>query len=122
MPKKITAFDLPDGWKKEILSLYEGGASDTIIKKHIIKMRGKFSNHLWNVWLRDEREFAETIETGRVLSQAWWEEKGRDLEAKGFNTTLWYKNMQNRFGWSDDKKDTQPIKVELKVDFVKPRE
>lgn len=121
MAKKNTTLDLPDGWKEEILSMYENGASDTIVKKHIIKLRGKFSNHLWNTWLRENTEFAETVETGRVLSQAWWEERGKDLEAKGFNTTLWYKNMQNRFGWSDDKKDSTPIKVELKVDFVKPK-
>lgn len=121
MARKLNTFDLPPGWEKDILKLYENGASDTIVKKHIIKIRGKFSNTLWNNWLRESREFIEVIETGRVLSQAWWEEKGKDLEGKGFNTTLWYKNMQNRFGWSDDKKDSNPIKVELKVDFVKPR-
>lgn len=123
MPRKINHLDLPDGWQLEILSLYEEGASDTIVKKHIYKMRGnKFSNHLWNAWLRDSAEFAEVIETGRVLSQAWWEEKGKAVGDRSFNSVLWYMNMKNRFGWSDDKKESQPIKVELKVDFVKPKE
>jgi hypothetical protein len=122
MPRKINHLDLPDGWQKQILDLYENGASDTVIKKHIIKLRGKFSNHLWSAWLRDEKEFAETIETGRVLAQAWWEERGKDFDQRGFNSTLWYMNMKNRFGWADDKKDSTPIKVELKVDFVKPKE
>jgi hypothetical protein len=121
MPKKNTAVDLPDGWRESILNIYRQGASDTLVKTWIIDVRGKFSNHLWNTWLRESTEFLETVETGRVLSQAWWEEKGKQIDSKAFNSSLWHINMKNRFGWTDDKRDSNPIKVELKVDFVKPK-
>jgi hypothetical protein len=121
MAKKNTEVDLPEGWRESILNIYRQGASDTLVKTWIIDVRGKFSNHLWNAWLRDSTEFLETIETGRVLSQAWWETKGAQIDSKGFNSSLWHINMKNRFGWTDDKKDSTPIKVELKVDFVKPK-
>lgn len=121
MPRKINHIDLPQGWQKEILDIYESGGYDPQVKKHIIKLRGKFSNHLWLKWLRESADFLEVIETGRVLSEAWWSEKGREIDSKTMNTRLYELNMKNRFGWSEDKKDTSPIKVELKVDFVKPK-
>lgn len=122
MARKINHIDLPEGWEQQILEIYENGGYDAQVKKHIIKLRGKFSNHLWSKWMRESREFLEVIETGRVLSEAWWDERGRQIDSKGFNSSLWLMNMKNKFGWSDDKKDTSPVKVELKVDFVKPRE
>jgi len=121
MAKKYTPVDLPDGWEAAILALYDEGASDIVIKKWIYKARGRFSNHIWEAWLRDDQTFIEVIETGRVLSQAWWETQGARLDNKAFNSTLWNINMKSRFGWTGEQKDVAPIKVELKIDFVKPK-
>jgi hypothetical protein len=121
-PKKLSNFDLPDGWQKKITEAYDSGASDTEIMAIVSKMRGGFSKTLWNAWLRDHPEFVEVIENGRVLSQAWWEKKGKSVSDRTFNSVLWYMNMKNRFGWSDEKgKDTQPVKIEMKIEMVDPK-
>lgn len=100
--RPLERFDLPEGWQHEVISLYEEGASDVEIKAHIYRIRGSFSNDLWDRWKRDEEEFSETIKAGKILSEAWWAGKGRkNLDNKEFNFTGWYMNMKNRFGWSD---------------------
>lgn len=114
-PKDI--FDLPEGWKENILSEYEDGASDAEIKTMIRKWRGSFSNDLWNRWLLEECEFSETIITGRLLSESWWTKQGRiNLHSKEtFLPNLWFMNMKNRFGWADktESKNEDTIKGEL---------
>lgn len=93
---------LPDGWYKHILSEYEEGASDEEIKAIIYRWRGKFSNDLWDRWVKEELEFSETIKTGKILAAAWWYKNGRkNLINKEFNYTGWYMQMKNRFGWKD---------------------
>jgi len=53
-------------------------------------------------WTKEYDEFSDTIKEGELLSEAWWQRKGREnIENKGFNSTLWYMNMKNRFGWRD---------------------
>lgn len=93
---------LPEGWYNEVLTEYEQGASDEEVKALIYKWRGRFSNDLWDRWMKDEEEFSETIKTGKMLAAAWWSKNGRvNLKNKEFNYVGWYMQMKNRFGWKD---------------------
>lgn len=103
-PKK-TPGQLPADWREAVLELYHQGGSDKEVKALILIWMGRFSNDLWDRWLKEEEDFSETIKRGRILSEAWWEFKGRsNLNNKEFNATLWYMNMKNRFGWADSQK------------------
>lgn len=51
-------------------------------------------------------EFSKAVKRGRELSQAWWEQKGREATfggVDGFNATSYIFNMKNRFreDWKD---------------------
>lgn len=59
--------DLPEGWQDNVLDLYRAGGSDAEVKGEIYRLRGSFSNDLWDRWLRDHVEFHETIKRGRSL-------------------------------------------------------
>ena len=99
---------LPDQWYKDVLDMYKKGASDVEIKALIYSWRGKFSNDLWDRWIKEEEVFSETIKVGKILSEAWWSKTGRkNLENKEFSYTGWYMNMKNRFGWADKKEVKQ---------------
>jgi hypothetical protein len=105
---------LPEDWQKEVIDLYSQGASDVEIKAHLRACIGSFSNDLWERWIEEEPIFSETIKSGKLISQAWWERKGRiSLENKDFNYSGWYMNMKNRFKWKDRQditSDDDPIK------------
>ena len=93
---------LPNDWYKEVLKLYEEGASDVEIKALIFGWRGSLSNDLWDRWMKEEPQFSETIKMGKMLSEAWWSKQGRvNLKVAKFNYTGWYMNMKNRFKWTD---------------------
>lgn len=99
---KTTTKELWAEWYKDILGLYEQGASDVEVKALIYTKLGSFSNDLWDRWLKEEPEFSETIKIGKLISGAWWERNGRtNLKDKDFNYTGWYMNMKNRFKWTD---------------------
>jgi hypothetical protein len=103
--RPLEPLDLKEGWQVIVLELYTIGASDVEIKAEIYKMRGSFSNDLWDRWIKDEDEFSETIKIGKMLSEAWWHKEGRtNLTKSNFNYTGWYMNMKNRFGWADNQK------------------
>lgn len=100
--RPLQGLDLPEGWQDEIISLYSEGASDVEVKALIIGWRGSISNDLWERWMKEEKDFSETIKRGRAISNAWWERVGRQqLGNKEFSYTGWYMNMKNRFGWAD---------------------
>lgn len=102
MARPLSQLDLNEGWQDAVLGLYEEGGSDAEVKGLIYRMRGSFSNDLWDRWLNDEPEFSETIKMGRLLSEQWWHQQGRtNLKIQSFNYTGWYMQMKNRFGWAD---------------------
>ena len=109
-PKQKVESELWDGWYNDILELYKEGASDVEIKALIYERKGSFSNDLWERWLIEEPQFSETIKMGKLISEAWWNRKGRKgLENKEFNYTGWYMNMKNRFGWADKQEIKQDV-------------
>lgn len=92
-----TLNDLPDDWKDIALSLYKKGAHDVEIRAAF-----KLSMNAWNNLMLDSDEFRFIITQGRQLSEAFWYAAGREnLYNKDFQQSLWYRNMQNRFGWRD---------------------
>ena len=102
--RRLSRIILPPGWRQTILDMYRNGASDKEVMIWIRQKRGTFSKFLWKRWLRDEPEFAETIELGRDLAQAWWMRLGREYVVNQpggnrLNNSLYYWTMRNRFGW-----------------------
>jgi hypothetical protein len=122
-----------DGWYNDILNKYSEGASDVEIKAMIIRkakkpLEGKkglrMSNDLWDRWMRDYEEFSETITHGKIFSEAYLNELGRDnLQNKNFNYQGWYMQMKNRFGWMDKQHTditSQGEKITPPIQWVKP--
>lgn len=61
-------------------------------------------------WEKVHPDFSVAIKEGVSLSEGWWQMQARkSLENQKFNSTLWYMNMKNRFGWSD-KQETREVK------------
>lgn len=84
-------------WINELIALYTEGASDVEVaasQKITIKA---FYKHM-----ADNAKFAQLVEYGRTLSQAFWEGQARqNIRNKQFNTPLWTFYMKNKFGWAD---------------------
>jgi hypothetical protein len=119
MSRPKSEFDLAEDWQKEVLSMYDKGASDVEIKAHIYNIRGSLSNDLWDRWMDEEPEFSETIKMGKMLSEAWWSKEGRtQLENPKFSYTGWYMNMKNRFGWRDKQEIDQKTEHSGTVGFT----
>jgi transposase-like protein len=57
-------------------------------------------------WRNDRQhpEFAQALDEGVALAQAWWEKLGRAGAAGkvDIQPTIWLATMKNRFGWSKD--------------------
>lgn len=115
-PKK-TLKDLPDGWQLEVIRLASIGASDVEIIDYL-----DISKDLFYRFLKDEAEFSDTIKKAHLKCAVWWEKEGRtNLDGKEFNSTLWYMNMKNRFGWADkteSKNDHTSSDKSMSITFV----
>jgi len=62
-------------------------------------------------WRKEHSDFNNAIIIGIELSEAWWYIQGRkNIENKEFNSTLFYMNMKNRFGWADSQKTEHAFK------------
>ena len=95
-PQKTTK-DFPEGWEEHIIELSNEGASITEIACYLEISK----NTLKALTDRDDK-FLTAIKKCKQLCETWWEKKGRkNMENKDFNSTLWYMNMRNRFGWAD---------------------
>lgn len=86
-----------DNWEAILLEEYAQGASDAEVISVLQITRRKFDA------LIDESDYnRDLVEYGRDLAKAFWYRVGREnLRNQKFNTSLWYANMKNRFGWSD---------------------
>jgi hypothetical protein len=109
-PPKRKEDCLPTNWKEIIYDLSAQGCSDVEIRAKLCLAGGKFSLTVWNALKERDQEFCEVIRNALILCQAWWEEQGRvNLGVKGFQTALWFINMKNRFGWTDNREQRVSI-------------
>jgi hypothetical protein len=94
-------------WAKELIDMYKQGASDAeVAAEQKITIRAFYKE------MENNSAFAELIEFGRTLSQAFWEKQARvNLGNKGFNTSLWAFYMKNKFGWADKSESTNTNEV-----------
>lgn len=96
-------------FEEVVLDSYAQGGSDTDLKLIVRANTPHYLSHkLWDRWLKEEPEFLELLEEGRALSQAWWENVGKDYtvytQGKGYKRidhNIWRLNMKNRFKWTD---------------------
>lgn len=85
-----------------MIECYKNGYADVEICRELDMTMAEFEHNIQN-----SQVFAKLVETGRILSKAWWYSAGREnLNNKGFNTPLWGFNMKNRFGWADKVEQT----------------
>lgn len=94
---QIKLSDLPDDWENKIIELSNEGASITEIACFL-----EISKNTLTALTERNPDFLIAIKRCKLLCETWWEKKGRtEMENKDFNSTLWYMNMRNRFGWAD---------------------
>ena len=103
-------------WAKIMLSEYEQGASDIEVCSALRLSEKEFDKKM----LEDDL-FSRLVQIGRLQAKAFWYKQSRlGLRDKSFNTQLFIKTMQNRYGWSDKsenverKPDDQKSEEELK--------
>ena len=67
------------------------------------------------------RRFAQALEVGEELCEAWWLRVGRQAAAgkRTIMVSAWIFNMKNRFGWRDKidlgSATDRPLRIEKKV-------
>lgn len=95
LTNSIVGSDRP--WAKQILDLYEQGASDVEVAA-----ANKWTIKDYYRQINENVPFGQLVEFGRTLSQAFWEGQARkNLSNKAFNTSLWSFYMKNKYGWAD---------------------
>ena len=102
MPDKVRAL-LSEGFSKEAAAGALGISAQTLY-----------------VWEKEIPDFSDAIKEGEAASQHWWEDRGRDACLNGeFNPTVWWRNMQNRFGWREKMEHTGEDGGPIQVRVVK---
>lgn len=81
-----------------------------------------------NQWTKSNPVFSDAVKKGQELSEAWWLKQGRinlktNPKGEQFNSTLWYMNMKNRFGWRDKHEvagdAASPLQIVIKKTYNK---
>jgi len=88
-----------ENWRKTLLEMFKEGASDREVCCAL-----QLSKGAWDTLMAAQLEcdFAELVDMGRLVSQAWWETQGRkNLHNGKFQYGGWTIQMKNRFGWSE---------------------
>jgi len=63
-------------------------------------------------WAEKFPEFGDTLKQSVEFANGWWEHMGRiNVNNKDFNSTLWYMNMKNRYGYTDKTESTHNVTV-----------
>lgn len=94
---RTTLNDLPEDWEKIIIEASQEGASNVEIMCLLGIYRSAF-----RTLKEDYPEFRAAVKRGKLLCQAWWERRGREMSCgDNGNPTTWIFNMKNRFDWRD---------------------
>ena len=121
MTKKAAPIFQED-WKALVLEEYREGNSDAAVRSLLAELRleaDTCSAALFNRWIEEDAEFADVIDHGRQLAEAWWTNLGKEVAAGRAKTTpaVWIFTMKNRFNWVDKKElsgsDGGAIKIEI---------
>jgi len=103
---------------KKVIALMMDGYS---IKEVAYKL--KIARSTLYLWMEEFEEFSDTVKEGVDFGEGYWMSAGREnLHNKDFNSTLWYMNMKNRFGWSDKTESKSVHEVEVSETSRKVRE
>jgi len=106
--------DINENTLSDIIDLMDRGYS---IKE--IARRLRIARSTLYLWMEKSVQLSDTIKLGVEFSEGWWMEKGREnIDNKEFNSTLWYMNMKNRFGWKDKSENTQTL-IAMDYDDIK---
>lgn len=108
-------------WAKDMIDLYEQGASDVEVCSHLRLSEKEFDKRM-----KEDELFSRLVQIGRLHAKAFWYKQSRlGLRDRSFNTVLFIKTMQNRYGWSDksenverkpdDQKSEEELKSELNI-------
>ena len=111
--KKLKDYNLRPDWKEVVFSMSAEGCSDVEIRAALVwdKKTKTFNHNAWDKLQEIDEEFSTTINKAKNLCQSWWEEQGRTgVWSKEFQTALWFINMKNRFGWTDNRE--QKVSIE----------
>lgn len=112
-------------WFKEVLSLYEQGASDSEVAASL-----RVTLKEYHKTISENAKFAALVDLGRTLSQAFWEGMARKhVTNKGFNSAVWSFYMKNKYGWADKtealteggsgNQDLDALRAEIKAETMK---
>ena len=94
---------LPIDYIEHVISLCNQGASEREVFRFLYNNLGSLSLDLFYRWKEEEKSLSDALKLGKFLAQGYWEEQGRlNIHNREFNSALWYMNMKNRFGWSDN--------------------
>ena len=89
-------------WAHDVIELYTQGCSDAEVAAALRVPLRKYYKHI-----QDNSAFAQLVEYGRTLSQAYWEGLARkNITNKQFNSPLFCFYMKNKFAWTDKTETT----------------